>query len=181
MTPLGNPQNLHLYGKSGVTFGRFMLITLPYALASLIILLVCAVIVADRKTLLKVDYSLLITFVAFFIFVGNMGRIEIFSVRLGNIIGGRETITAILASQVIGNVPAALLLSGFTENINALIIGTNLGGLGTLIASMASLISYRQIVNRVPDEKEKYFKIFTISNIVMLIILIGVNLVINRL
>lgn len=65
--------------------------------------------------------------------------------------------TAVIASQVISNVPAALLLSGFTENITALIIGTNLGGLGTLIASMASLISYKQVARQIPGEKKKYF------------------------
>lgn len=83
--------------------------------------------------------------------------------------------TAVIASQVISNVPAALLLSGFTENITALIIGTNLGGLGTLIASMASLISYKQVVRQIPEEKKRYFVWFTIANIAFLVILAGVN------
>ena len=83
--------------------------------------------------------------------------------------------TAVTASQVISNVPAALLLSGFTGNLTALIIGTNLGGLGTLIASMASLISYKQVVRQIPEEKRKYFGWFTIVNIVFLVILVWEN------
>ena len=86
---------------------------------------------------------------------------------------GRETLTAVLASQIMSNVPAALLLSGFTDNYRSLIVGTNIGGLGTLIASMASLISYRQIANEVPAEKGHYFAMFTISNVVFLAILMG--------
>lgn len=107
-----------------------------------------------------------------FVFIGNVGRIPFFSHALMRIIGGRETITAIIASQVISNVPAAILLAGFTDNISALIVGTNIGGLGTLIASMASLISFKYISRDKPDLKKKYFIIFTISNIVFLIILV---------
>lgn len=107
-----------------------------------------------------------------FVFIGNVGRIPFFSHALMRIIGGRETITAIIASQVISNVPAAILLAGFTDNISALIVGTNIGGLGTLIASMASLISFKYISRDKPDLKKKYFITFTISNIVFLIILV---------
>lgn len=99
-----------------------------------------------------------ITYVcAFFIFIGNAGRISAFSLWLNQIIEGREVIVAVLASQIISNVPTALLLSGFTNKISLLIIGTNLGGLGTLIASMASLISYRQIAQEETERKGKYF------------------------
>lgn len=119
------------------------------------------------------DYSLILTFVALFIFIGNLGRIEAFSGWLQNILAGHEVFVSVLASQVTSNVPAAILLSGFTDNFRALIIGTNLGGLGTLIASMASLISYRQIANEVPAEKGHYFAMFTISNVVFLAILMG--------
>jgi len=81
---------------------------------------------------------------------------------------------AVLASQVTSNVPAALLLSGFTAETQALIIGTNLGGLGTLIASMASLISYRQITRELPQGKKQYFGLFTLSNLIFLALLLGV-------
>ena len=79
---------------------------------------------------------------------------------------------AIAASQIISNVPAAILLVGFTDNIKALIVGTNIGGLGTLIASMASLISFKYISRDMPGVKKKYFTVFTISNVVFLAVLV---------
>lgn len=136
-------------------------------------MLVCALF-ADPRTLRAVDYSLLLTFVAFFIFIGNLGRIPAFSGWLQEFLAGREVLVAVLASQVTSNVPAALLLSGFTAETQALIIGTNLGGLGTLIASMASLISYRQIARELPQGKKQYFGLFTLSNLIFLAILLGV-------
>ena len=216
LTPIGNPQNLYLYGKSGMSIGGFVLLMLPYTLVSLLLLLAWAALVcrkasdalsvdelvsssasqgdqkiillylvlfavcllsvirvlpygiafaavlvcvlfADPHTLRAVDYSLLLTFVAFFIFIGNLGRIPAFSGWLQEFLTGREVLVAVLASQVTSNVPAALLLSGFTAETQALIIGTNLGGLGTLIASMASLISYRQIARELPQGKKQYF------------------------
>ena len=90
-------------------------------------------LIADRKSLAKVDYSLLLTFVALFIFIGNMKNIDVFKNFLSSVISGNEEIVAVLASQVISNVPAALLLSGFSSEWQALIVGCNLGGLGTLI------------------------------------------------
>lgn len=137
-----------------------------------LVLVVVIVFFMDRKVFVKVDYSLLFTFVFFFLFIGNLGRIPAFCQMLQNIIQGNETITAVLASQVISNVPAALLLSGFTDNWGALIIGTNLGGLGTLIASMASLISYKQIAQNQPKYKKSYFGWFTIVNVIYLLLLI---------
>lgn len=127
---------------------------------------------ADRDTLKEIDYSLLLTFAGFFIFIGNMGRIPAFCDFLKEIIGGNEILTAVASSQVISNVPAALLLSGFTDQWEALIIGTNIGGLGTLIASMASLISYRFIVASNPSERGKYVVHFTIANILFLALFI---------
>ena len=229
LTPLGNPQNLYLYGKSGMDMSSFVLLMLPYSIISLVLIAIwavwlcregsdivvthsaansepnkklialygilfvaCLLVVlrvlpygvafvailvctffADRPTLGRVDYSLILTFVALFIFIGNLGRMEAFSGWLQNILAGHEVFVSVLASQVTSNVPASILLSGFTDNFRALIIGTNLGGLGTLIASMASLISYRQIANEVPAEKGHYFAMFTISNVVFLAILMG--------
>ncbi|MGN1119775.1 MAG: citrate transporter, partial [Oscillospiraceae bacterium] len=83
-----------------------------------------------------------------------------------------EVLTAVAASQVISNVPAALLLSGFTDNCSALIVGTNLGGLGTLIASMASLISYKQLAAKYPEKKGKYLLVFTAANAAFLAVLV---------
>ncbi|MBE6939471.1 MAG: citrate transporter [Ruminococcaceae bacterium] len=140
---------------------------LPLALAVALVILLL-----DRSILLRVDYALLGTFIGFFVFIGNMGRIEAFRSLLSSVLEGHEQLVAILASQVISNVPAALLLSGFTENWEALIIGTNLGGLGTLIASMASLISYKQIGRLYPQQRGRYLFLFTVVNIAVLMILL---------
>lgn len=136
-------------------------------------------IIFDRKIFLSIDYSLLGTFIGFFIFIGNMGRLPQFHNFIEKIIIGNETPVSILSSQVLSNVPTALLLSGFTDNWNALIIGTNLGGLGTLIASMASLISYKQIARNYPGKRTSYLIWFTITNIIMLVILFAIYLFLN--
>ena len=88
-------------------------------------------------------------------------------------ITGREVITAVIASQVMSNVPAAILLSGFTENVQGLIVGTNLGGLGTLIASMASLISFKYVAEESGQEKGTYLRLFTVANLLFLAVLLG--------
>ena len=91
----------------------------------------------------KVDYYLLLTFVAFFIFIGNMGRIPAVRAWISRILDGRELLVSFGCSQVLSNVPAAILLEGFTDRYDLLLRGVNIGGMGTLIASMASLISYK--------------------------------------
>ncbi len=228
LTPLGNPQNLYLYGRAGMTAGGLAALMLPYSALSLAMImlwialrrgggsisvrfeekkeiagkkrlamyialfvvcllavlrviwwqaaaaavLVC-VLAADRKTLRGVDWGLLATFVGFFVFVGNMGRIPALRQLLESVVAGNEVLTAAASSQIISNVPAALLLSGFTQDMRGLIIGTNTGGLGTLIASMASLISYKQLCAQRPQEKGRYMLCFTVSNVVMLAALLG--------
>lgn len=133
---------------------------------------VIAIIIVNKNIFFKVDYSLLLTFIFFFIFIGNMGNIPAFRNIVATLLQGREVAVSVISSQVISNVPAAVLLSGFTKNIDALIVGTNLGGLGTLIASMASLISYKFFVAEFPEERKKYFLQFTLWNIIFLIMLI---------
>ena len=135
-----------------------------------VILLVC-ILIFDRDTLKNVDYSLIFTFTGFFIFIGNIGRIPVFRDFLQEVISGKEMITAVLCSQIMSNVPAALLLTGFTDNIRMLIIGTNLGGLGTLIASMASLISFKFIQREDKNVNGTYIATFTVANVVFLICL----------
>lgn len=236
LTPIGNPQNLYLYGKSGMAFEKFILLMLPYTVLSLAMLLVssfvigssgnkkitvslttkskekntckvimyvvlfcicilavlrvlsvsiafavtlCAIMIFDRKVLKKVNYSLLLTFVGFFIFIGNMGRLPMLSYLLQKYISGNEVITAVITSQVVSNVPAALLLSNFTDNLPALIVGTNIGGLGTLIASMASLISYKFIAQKKNISKGKYLLFFTIANIIFLVALMLMYVIIK--
>ena len=224
LTPMGNPQNLYLYNKSGMGFGEFCGLMFPYVLAAaaglaiaigfikpacisglslsarlgskkalwcyvagfllclfgvfkvippVIIAAVVAValLLFDRKILLSVDYSLLGTFLAFFLFVGNVSEIEEVQNFLVSVLEGRIGSVSILVSQVISNVPAALLLSGFTSQWRSLIIGCNLGGLGTLIASMASLISYKIVVKEYPQQRKQYFRYFTLLNVCFLIFL----------
>lgn len=127
----------------------------------------------DRRAFGGVDYSLLFIFVFFFIFIGNISSIPQIRSMLGSIVSGNETLIGVGASQVISNVPAALMLSGFTENYKELIIGTDLGGLGTLIASMASLISYKAVAARYPEKRGHYILSFTVLNIIFLAALIG--------
>lgn len=123
----------------------------------------------ERDVLGKVDYSLLITFIFFFVFIGNMGRIPAMRDAIASILAGREMIVSFLCSQIISNVPAAVLLSGFTDHWKELLFGVNIGGLGTLIASMASLISYKFFVQADEKAKGKYLKHFTIMNILFAI------------
>ena len=128
----------------------------------------------ERDVLDKVDYSLLITFIFFFVFIGNMGRIPAMRNAIASILAGREMIVSFLCSQIISNVPAAVLLSGFTDHWKELLFGVNIGGLGTLIASMASLISYKFFVHEEEKAKGKYLKHFTIMNILFAIPLLVV-------
>ena len=132
-----------------------------------------ALLLADRPVLGRVDYGLLLTFVGFFLFVGNLGRLAAFRDLFQRLLAGHEILCAVLASQCLSNVPAALLLSGFTENGTALLVGTNLGGLGTLIASMASLISYKQVARNYPRLRTRYLGWFTLANVVFLLVLLG--------
>ncbi len=234
LTPIGNPQNLYLFGLSDLGVGGFVRLMLPYTLLSLLLLLgwifcasrrdkktvdkaaesegtepgkkrgsgsaermiaysVLAVIsllavghiipywaafasvlaytlCRDRKVLSQVDYALLCTFAALFVLIGNIGRIPAFRDFLMRMTEGREIAVSVAASQIMSNVPAAILLSGFTNRIEGLIVGTNLGGLGTMIASMASLISFKYIA-AAGERRGRYFLLFTAANLVFLAVL----------
>lgn len=137
-----------------------------------------AVVVADRRCLHHVDYSLLLTFVFLFVFIGNLGHIGPVSDYLERAVTGREVMAGVLASQVFSNVPAAILLSGFTENAADLLVGVNLGGLGTLIASMASLISYK-FVAKGNVSSGRYLLVFTVVNLLFLAANLGLWLLIR--
>ena len=148
---------------------------------------VIAMLIMDRKSFRKADYNLLATFVFFFILIGNIGRIDEITGALSGLVSGYPVPAAILSSQIISNVPAAMLLSAFTDDGKSLIIGTNLGGLGTLIASMASLITYRFHASFAKKQKEEtgakqdnYILNFTIINVVMLVLLFGLYLLLNH-
>ena len=226
LTPMGNPQNLYLYSRSGMGFGELCGVMLPYVAlsgalllgmlfflpkepvppleveapsgdravlgSSFVGLLLCLggifdvlpplaiagvvflyLLLRDRPLLRAVDYSLLGTFVAFFIFIGNLSAIPQFRDFLAGALEGRVALVGVLASQVVSNVPAALLLAGFTQDWEGLLIGCNLGGLGTLIASMASLISFKQLSREYPQKRRAYFVWFTVSNLAFLALLLA--------
>ena len=187
LTPMGNPQNLYLYTRYSLGFGELCGAMAPYVALSGLVLLglfsvvpplaVAAVVLvfllfADRSILRQVDYSLLLTFLAFFVFIGNLGSVPAFQNFLTSALSGHVELVSVLASQVISNVPAALLLSGFTEEALPLLIGVNLGGLGTLIASMASLISYKQINREYSRLRGRYLLSFTLWNLALLAVLL---------
>lgn len=132
-------------------------------------------LITDRKILKRVDYFLLLTFVCFFVFAGNIGAIEQVKTFLEALLDRSAVLSSILASQVISNVPAAVLLAGFTDDWHGLLVGTNLGGLGTLIASLASLISFK-FYAALPEAKSgRYLAVFTLVNVVGLLILVPLS------
>lgn len=235
LTPIGNPQNLYLYGLSGLSISEFLLHMALSTIISFVLLIICSLflkkeeitilettntfenkkpvltayyfvlfilclltvaylipypvlllvsipvlLIWDRATLKKVDYSLLLTFISFFVFIGNMQRIPAVAEMISSLVEGKELITAFLASQIISNVPAAMLLSGFTDNYRDLLLGVNIGGLGSLIASLASLISFKYFANyvaKLPKEsnitKGKYLAHFTSMNVLFAAFLLG--------
>ena len=134
-------------------------------------IVVAALLLFDRKNLLSADFCLLLTFVAFFVFAGNLARLEAVDALLRRLLAGREYLTALLASQVISNVPAALLLSGFTDNARALLLGVDVGGLGTPIASLASLISLKLYCRSPGAHAGRYLLLFTLVNLALLALL----------
>jgi Na+/H+ antiporter NhaD/arsenite permease-like protein len=142
---------------------------LPHSI--LLLITIAGICLVNRSLYRRADYSLLFTFVFFFLFIGNMKQMAALRIYLEQMITGHERLLSVLTSQIISNVPAAMLLSGYTKEIPELIVGTNLGGLGTLIASMASLISYRQITAADASCRKKYILVFTVFNLVFLAIL----------
>ena len=143
------------------------LLSWPVMLAALLAVL----LIFDRRILLKADFMLLLTFVAFFIFAGNLARIDAVSALLRRLLAGREYPVTLLTSQIISNVPAALLLSGFTDQSRALLLGVNIGGLGTPIASLASLISMKLYSHSDHAHTGRYLLEFTAVSLVLLLIL----------
>ncbi len=137
---------------------------------------VVVMLICNFRLFKKVDYSLLLTFCGFFIFTKSLSTVQAFSDFINSMLStpAKTYLTSIITSQVISNVPAALLLSGFTTNGDMLLLGVNVGGLGTLIASMASVISFKLYSSseqaQTPQGK-KYFGVFTIYNLILLVIL----------
>ena len=191
--PIGAPHNIVMYAVSNIAFESFFLLLLPYIVVSVVFLIVLSLFVSndpialpqvsaieiDRNNFFKrvftgIDYYLLLTFIALFILIGNLQNIPFFSQLFESWIVGNEVLSGVILSQVISNVPAAMLLSGFSTNYDAIIIGINVGGFGTLIASMANLISFKILVREHDGFKLKYLAVFTVLNVVLLAVLLGI-------
>ena len=155
-----------------VLFASTLLIVfrvIPYAVG--LIIIPAVLMFADRDALKQVDYPLLLTFAAFFVFAGNMSRIDAVNNLFSSLLGKNTLLTAVASCQVISNVPSAILLSQFTDNYRALLMGVNIGGAGTLIASLASLITFREYTKHYPHMTGKYVGLFSAFNFGFLIVL----------
>lgn len=139
-----------------------------------------ALLIVDRKALRMVDYGLLFTFVFFFIFAGNMARIEAVRELFSHLLNKSTLLVSIASCQVISNVPSAILLSQFTKNYPDLLVGVNIGGVGTLISSLASLITFREYVKHNPRKTGYYIGFFSAFNFSFLIILTGFMLLMKQ-
>ncbi len=135
---------------------------------------------ADRKALAMVDYPLLLTFVFFFIFAGNMARIDAVRSVFSFLLEKNTLLFSVLSCQVISNVPSAILLSQFTDNYQQLLVGVNIGGVGTLISSLASLITFREYAKHYPKKTGKYILLFSLFNFGMLAVLTFAMMLIMR-
>lgn len=180
----GTDEEINITGwKLGVLIGVFAICiacvarVLDYRV--MLAIAIVGILLVDAKLFLKADYILLITFVAFFIMIGNIRSIPEISSRLSEIVQGREIAAGILSSQVLSNVPAAVLLSSFTDNGRALLAGVNIGGLGTIIASMASLISFRIYGGMEGAKKGRFMGVFTALNILFLIFMVILAVIIT--
>ncbi len=144
---------------------------IPYYIGLIVIPLV--LLFMDRRALLRVDYPLLLTFVFFFIFAGNMSRIPRVMDFFSWLLEKNTLVFSTLCCQVISNVPSAILLSQFTNNYRDLLLGVNIGGVGTLISSLASLITLREFISHNPHGTKKYILLFSAFNFGFLFILLG--------
>lgn len=150
---------------------------MPYWIGLIIIPVV--LLIVDRKALLMVDYSLLLTFVFFFIFAGNMARIDAVRNVFSGLLEKNTLLVSVLSCQIISNVPSAILLSQFTGNYRDLLVGVNIGGVGTLISSLASLITFREYVKLNPGKGKFYVLVFSLFNFAFLFILTGFMSLLN--
>lgn len=141
-----------------------------------LVIIPAALYVTDKKALKMVDYGLLLTFVFFFIFAGNMARIEGVRNLFSMLLDKNTLLVSVLSCQVISNVPSAILLSQFTGNYADLLVGVNIGGVGTLISSLASLITFREYVKHNPEKIGYYIAMFSAFNFGFLILLTSLML-----
>ena len=175
-------EDAEMDGKKLALFGVLFVICLltvfhviHYGIMTVIVLAAIAVI--DRKLLKKLDIALLATFVCFFIVSGNLGRVDTVRDFLQGLLERNTLLTAVGTSQIISNVPAAVLLSGFTGNWQDLLAGVNIGGLGTPIASLASLITLKLYLRHPGANAGKFLAAFTVFNIIDLVTLLFISLI----
>lgn len=142
---------------------------IPYWIGLILVPLV--LLFVDRESLLMVDYALLGTFFFFFVFSGNLARIDVVNRVISALLEKDTLLVSVLSCQVISNVPSAILLSRFTSNFKALLMGVNIGGTGTLIASLASLITFSEHRILYPGHTKLYFWLFTLINAVFLVVM----------
>ena len=169
---IDNKRDVYLFG------GLFLIILLSvfhvidYKVTFLITIVM--VLILNKKLFSQVDYSLLITFIGFFIFVGNISTMDVVKNFMEGILNSPKStfLASVLSSQVISNVPATMLLSGFTNHFKELLLGVNIGGMGTLIASLASVISYKIYASEFGNDN--YMKSFTFYNILGLVIFVPI-------
>ena len=190
--PIGAPHNIVMYTVSHIPFQSFFMLLLPYIVVSVVFLIILSFFIPRdvinlpsmgkievewegffKRVFLGVDYYLLLTFIALFVLIGNLQSIPFLNSLFKQWIIGNEVIFGVISSQI------AILLSGFSTNYEAIIVGINIGGLGTLIASMANLISYKILAREFNDFKIRYFIVFTVLNIVLLFILLAVYFLTN--
>ena len=143
---------------------------IPYFIGLIVIPI--ALLILDRKALLSVDYGLLLTFVFFFIFSGNMSRMDIVRDFFSALLEKNTLVVSALSCQFISNVPSAVLLSKFTDNYKELLLGVNIGGVGTLISSLASLITFKEYSKQQPGHTIRYILKFSAFNFAFLAILL---------
>jgi hypothetical protein len=144
--------------------------TIPFVVG--LIVIPVALLFLDRSALGRVDYGLLLTFVFFFIFSGNMARIEGVRVFFSELLAKNPLLFSALSCQVISNVPSAILLSQFTQSYRELLLGVNIGGVGTLIASLASLITFKSYAKDQPGHTLRYLVKFSLLNFLFLGVLL---------
>lgn len=151
---------------------------IPYQLGLLVVFI--SLLILDRKALKQVNYPLLLTFCAFFVFSGNIARIESVNSFFSNILPKNTLLFGIISCQLISNVPSAVLLSHFTTDYQSLLLAVNIGGCGTLIASLASLITFTEFRKHYPSETKSYLIKFTVLNYLFVIILYLISIFIIK-
>lgn len=162
-----NPVDKRFIGMYLILFVLCLLSVFHVLHYGILLAVICITLAAAERSLFKqIDYCLLLTFVCFFVFAGNIGSVDAIRQFLQDLLNSHPLLTSMLASQVISNVPAAVLLSGFTQDWKALLVGTDIGGLGTPIASLASLISLKLYMKTAGSNIAKYLGFFVLANII---------------